>query len=228
MTPLERAAVAAILEDPTAPDSLRRAIRDGLDVCDRVNELYREAEAATREASARVAAINSTEPARIVDAVTRGRFEVDDVLPDHAAHLEAVERAHERLLILRRAVHRADAALARDPYRAGVADVIAWVSDARASTPWPNPLAAHVEAAWKAASSAVTWNLPGLPRRFRFARLPVSVGAGLVVRVDAVHRLAWQYLEAGAYSVEVDDDGRPVVTITGDWAPVVDDLVAAV
>ena len=218
-----RAAVAAIMSDPSAPASLRDAITDALEVYARAVDLFDAIKVEARADKERLKAVDASEPARLVDELTRGPVEVDDVLPDHTEHLNAAQLSTDRLRTAHRTVHYAADRLARDPYVTAAADILEWVVDLRSSTPWPAALPDHVVTAWNACP--ITWTLPGLPRTLRFGRLPVSPGRGETTVTTNVHRLAWEYLAAGACTVASTESGRIVVTITADWSAVLDALV---
>lgn len=223
MAHLNRSVIDAILHDASAPTELRRAITADLEVYDRAAELLKDAKVDARVADERLKAIYASEPARIVDALEHGPVEVADVLPDHTDHLETAALAAARLRAVQRAVQLATENAERGAYRTAAVEVLEWVAALRAATPWPAALPDHVVAAWNACP--ITWHLPGLPRSLRFGRLPVSPRPRDSAATSNVHRLAWQYLEAGEVTVAPTEAGRLVVTITGDWSAVLDALV---
>ena len=219
-----RAAAAAITADPSAPTSLCEAITDALEVYARAVDLLEAVKAEANADDGRVKAVYASEPARLVQELAAGPVEVTDVLPDHTAHLEAVQLSAARLRTAHRTVQLAAERLEHDPYRTAAVDVLEWVAAIRAATPWPAALPDHVVAAWNACP--ITWHLPGLPRSLRFGRLPVSPRPRDSAATSNVHRLAWQYLEAGEVTVAPTEAGQLAVTITGDWSAVLDALVA--
>jgi hypothetical protein len=209
----------AIIEDQTAPKTLKAAIERHLAIYDKALALK---VATGTERAALIegyATARRNEPARLLDAMAgKTTPTVDDVGGTLDLMARALDLADTRATIMRRTVDLAWDTVERAPFTDAIDDVLPWVLDHRRSTPWTRDVAAHVEYAWRQSRGMYLWHVPGLPTRHRFTVLDVN-------RPTEPMRRVWDAMGTDAVVRLDDDNGRHRYRATLDWEDLLDDMV---
>jgi hypothetical protein len=206
----------AIIEDPTAPKTLKTAIERHLATYDKVVALKIANDIERAAAIEDYATARRNEPARVL-ATMAGKITptVDDVGMALDLLARAVSLADIRKTIMHRTVNLAWDTAEQAPFIETLDDVLPWVLDQRRSTPWTRDVADHVDHAWRHAAGNYLWEVPGLPKRHRFYTLNLNRPTGPMRRV-------WDAIGTNAVIRLDDDNGKHRYRATLDWDDLID------
>lgn len=220
-TQRSRPHLEATIDDPTAPATLKQALKQTLTRYDRAVDLNTAVSAERQRLNADLTAAQRNEPHRLMAMIAgKTKVTVDDVALGIDALTAAVTHAEQQAATMRRLIDLTWHNVERAPIDAALDDVLPWVAGHRIDTPWHEPLPAHIDHIWHLAGGAYLWHLPMVTKPRRITRLQTSGATETMRRV-------WHALGTDDIVLIDNTDTTRKYRVTAYWPDLATDEISA-